>query len=293
MRIGWLLLIFMKNKKNKIAFFGTPEFAVKILDKMKEEGQTPSLIVTTPDKPKGRNRILTPPATKVWAEENNISILQPSNLKDEEFLNEIKKIDWDLFVVASYGKIIPQEILDIPKHRTINVHPSLLPKLRGATPIESAILKEEKTGTTIMLVDDKMDHGDILMQEKLETEKWPIKMMELENMLAGLGGEMLTKTIPLWVESKIQPKPQDHSKATFVDKFKKEDALINLKDNPEKNLRKIYAFQKYKPYFFSERNGKEIRVIIKDAKIENDKLIITRILPEGKKEMDYQDFLRG
>lgn len=277
----------------KIAFFGTPEFSARILDKMKEGGFSPSLVIVTPDKPKGRNLVMTPPSTKIWAEQNNIDVLQPTKLKAPEFLDELKKTDWDLFVVASYGKIIPQVVLDIPKHGTINVHPSLLPRLRGASPMQSAILKENETGMTIMLMDADMDHGPILKQEKLDIKKWPPKITELENIMVEVGGRLLNEVIPLWISRKIKPKEQDHSKATYIDKINKEEALIDFNDDPFWNYRKIQALQNYKPYFFTERNDKKIRVIIKDAKFEDGELIITRVLPEGKKEMDYQDFLRG
>ena len=283
----------ISNKKINIVFFGTPEFSVKILAKMKEENLEPSLIITTPDKQKGRKLILTPPATKIWGENNKIPIQQPKKLKDETFLNKLKEINPDLFIVASYGKIIPQEILDIPKHGTINVHPSLLPKLRGASPLESAILNEEKTGMTIMLMDKEMDHGAILTQQELNTDAWPISISKLEDLQARLGGKLLTETIPLWVKGKIKQKEQDHSKATYVDKIEKKDAFIDFdKDSPEKNYRKILALQKFKPYFFLEKNGKKIRIIIKKAELKDEKLSLIKIIPEGKKEMNYQDFIR-
>ncbi|AKM84356.1 TPA: methionyl-tRNA formyltransferase [Candidatus Campbellbacteria bacterium] len=277
----------------KIAFFGTPEFSARILDKMKEGEFSPSLIIATPDKPKGRNLVMTPPSTKIWAEQNNIDVLQPTKLKAPEFLDELKKTDWDLFVVASYGKIIPQDVLDIPKYGTINIHPSLLPRLRGASPMQSAILKENETGMTIMLMDADMDHGPILKQEKLDIKKWPPKINELEDMMVEVGGRLLNEVIPLWISGKIKPKEQDHNKATYIDKINKEEALINFDDDPFWNYRKIQALQNYKPYFFTERNDKKIRIIIKEAKFEDGELIIMKVLPEGKKEMDYQDFLRG
>ncbi len=282
-----------KKTKLKIAFFGTPEFSAKILESLKENGFSPSLIITTPDKPKGRKLILTPPDTKIWAKKNKIDVLQPTKLKDIEFLNEIKKTDWDLFIVASYGKIIPQEILNIPKYGTINVHPSLLPRLRGASPMQSAILKEDKTGMTIMLMDAEMDHGPILMQEVLDIFNWPPNIKELENIMAKLGGKLLNKTIPLWIEGKIKPQKQNHSEATYIDKIDKKEALIDFNDNPYWNYRKIKALQNYKPHFFIKKNEKNIRIIIKEAKFIDGELLITRVLPEGKKEMNYQDFLRG
>lgn len=282
-----------KKTKLKIAFFGTPEFSTKILESLKEGGFSSSLIVATPDKPKGRKLILTPPDTKIWAEKNKIDVRQPTKLKDIEFLNEIKKTDWDLFIVASYGKIIPQEVLDIPKYGTINVHPSLLPRLRGASPMQSAILKENKTGMTIMLMDAEMDHGPILMQEALDISNWPPSITELENMMAKLGGKLLNKTIPLWTEEKIKPQKQNHSEATYTDKIDKKESLIDFNDNPYWNYRKIQALQNYKPHFFIKKNGKNIRIIIREAKFVDGELLITRVLPEGKKEMNYQDFLRG
>ncbi|MBU4480344.1 methionyl-tRNA formyltransferase [Patescibacteria group bacterium] len=286
----------MNNKENQklnIAFFGTPEFSVNILEKMKEAELAPSLVITVPDKPKGRKLLLTPPETKIWAEKNNVAILQPTKLKDEKFLNELKETNWDLFIVASYGKIIPQAVLDIPKYNTINIHPSLLPRLRGASPLQSAILTEDKTGMTIMLMDAEMDHGPILAQKELDTPNWPIKIDELENVMAEIGGQMLVEIIPKWIKGEIKIQEQDHSKATYINKINKEEAFIDLNENPEKNYRKILALQNFNPYFFAERNGKKIRVIIKDAKIEEEKLIFTRVLPEGKKEMDYQDFFRN
>lgn len=282
-----------EDKKLNIAFFGTPEFSVEILKKLEKSNFKPNLVIATPDKPKGRKLILTPPPTKIWAKKNDISILQPTKLKDPEFLKKMSKTNWDLFIVASYGKIIPKEILDIPKYKTINVHPSLLPRLRGASPMQSAILNEDKTGMTIMLMDEEMDHGPILMQKELNISDWPIKIDELENIMAKIGGEMLVETIPLWVKDKITPQQQDHSKATYIDKINKKEAFIDFKDSPEKNYRKILALQNLKPYFFAEKKGKKIRIIIKGAKLENNKLIITRVIPEGKKEMGYQDFLRG
>ena len=172
-----------ENEKLNIVFFGTPKFSVQIMEKLKGNDLTPSLLITTPNKPKGRKLILTPPETKIWAEENKIKVLQPTKLKDPEFLKEMSANNWDLFIVASYGKIIPKEILDMPKYGTINVHPSLLPRLRGASPMQSAILSEDKTGVTIMLMDEEMDHGPILIQKDLEIDNWPPNIEELEEKL--------------------------------------------------------------------------------------------------------------
>ena len=144
-------------------FFGSDDFSISILDALCKAGFVPSLVVAPPDRKQGRGMQLTAPATKIWAEEHSIEVFQPETLDDNavSFLKE-KIYTWDFFVVASYGLIIPQTILEIPTYGALNVHPSLLPKYRGATPVESAMLADDKeTGVTIMLMDNKMDHGPL------------------------------------------------------------------------------------------------------------------------------------
>ena len=285
-----------KNVSNlNIAFFGSPQFAVDVLDSLKKNGIIPNLVVTQPDKPAGRKLLLTPPEAKVWAEENGTSVFQPETLKDEEIVQALTdEGPWDIFIVAAYGKIIPRAVLDIPKHGTLNVHPSLLPKLRGASPLQSAILGENKTGVSIMLLDEKMDHGPILAQEKTLVDIWPPKASELEKTTGIQGGNMLAEIIPQWVAGEIKPQEQDHSAATFTQKITKQDGLINLNDDPEKNFRKIQAFDIWpRTYFFTERNDKKIRIVITDAEFTEEKLIIKKVIPEGKKEMDYEIFLKS
>ena len=282
------------TKKPKIAFFGTPEISVIVLNELKEAKLTPELVVTMPDKPKGRKLVLTAPPAKVWAQDNKINFVQPAKL-DESFLDLLREGGFDLFVVASYGKILKQELLDIPKYGTLNVHPSLLPKLRGASPIISAILEDEqKTGVTIMLLDAGMDSGPILAQASIEAEPWPPKATDLGELLVTEGGKMLAEVIPKWIAGEIKPEVQEHDKATFTKKITKEDGLIELDGDPYQNLLKIRAFNEWPgTYFFAEKNDKQIRVKIIDADLNGDKLIIKRVVPEGKKEMDYEDFLRG
>ncbi len=275
-------------------FFGTSDFSVYTLDALKNAGFLPSHIVTTPDSPQGRKLIITPTKVKVWAIENNIPFTQPESLKSEETLNELKNYQSDVFVVASYGKIIPQNILDIPKHKTLNIHPSLLPKLRGASPIQTAILQEEKTGVTIMRLDDKMDHGPIVAQRELDSENWLTDYATLEKTLGQMGGELLAEILPDWINGKIEEKEQDHEKATYTKKIEKSDGLISLDDTAEKNLRKILAYSVWPgSFFFTKSKGKDIRVIITEAKIVDGKLEIVKVIPESKKEMYYRDFLKG
>lgn len=284
------------NNNYNWAFFGTDEFSIAVLDELKKNNYIPSLVVTTEDKPKGRKLLLTPPPVKEWALKENIKCIQLKSLKNDESFSSIKsssELDFDFFIVASYGKIIPQNILDIPKYKTLNVHPSLLPKLRGPSPIQSAILSENETGVSIMRLDSEMDHGPLLAQEKVNIE-WPPYADELEKTCAQIGGKMLAEIIPKWMVGEINESEQDHSNATYCKKIEKKDAQIDLSDSPEINLKKIRAFNIWPGAFYFEKDGdKEIRIIVKKAHIDNNELVIDRIIPEGKKEMDYKDYLRG
>ncbi len=221
----------------KFVFFGTPEFAAIILEKLIKVGLLPQAVVCNPDKPIGRKKIVTPPPTKVLAEKHNISVLQPEKLLDVK--SKLSDVDCQLFVVAAYAKIIPKEILEIPRLGTIGIHPSLLPKYRGATPIQTAILNgDEKTGTTLFLMDEKIDHGPIL--ENRETPITNRNYKELEKELAELSANLLIETLPS-IEEKIKnAKPQDESLATYTKKFsarggsaeggKTEDGYVASKD---------------------------------------------------------------
>lgn len=289
----------MDTSNLRIAFWGTSRISIIVLEEMAREGFLPSLIITAPAKPKGRGLELTPSEVKVWADAHNIPTLEPTDIRTEEFAKSLGA-NWDLFLVVSYGKIIPREILDMPRHSTLNVHPSLLPKLRGASPIQGAILEDvpvgepHEAGVTIMLIDEEVDHGPIVTQEKITIENWPPKASELEEILGTLGGKLLVKTIPEWVAGKITPQEQDHDKASYIKKVTKQSGHIDLADDPERMYRKIRAFDIWpRTYFLFKKDDKDIRVIVTEAHIEEGKLIIDRVIPEGKKEMDYESFLRG
>lgn len=285
----------ISNQRLRFAFFGTPEFAVIILDELEKAGFIPALVVTAPDKPKGRKLIVTPSEVKEWASKRNIAVLTPEKIRGNgAFAQALKNTDCDLFIVAAYGKIIPKEILDIPRNGTLNVHPSLLPKFRGSSPVESAILSDDThTGVTIMLLDEEMDHGPIVAQREWRADNWPPKGSALTRDLAHAGGMLLAETIPGWM-SGITAKPQDHAHATFTKKITKEDGLIDLSADPLLNYKKIMAYDEWPgAYFFTEYNGKKIRVRITDAHLEEGTLVLDRVVPEGKKEMRYDDFLRG
>lgn len=272
-------------------FFGTPQFGTDVLEELKQHGFMPARIVTAPDKPSGRKLLLTPPSVKLWAEKNSIPYIQPEILSPVP--KELADTHSDFFVVAAYGKIIPKAILELPHYGTLNVHPSLLPKFRGASPIQSAILHADITGATIMLVDEELDHGPIIAQEILDAPL-PISRLTLETMLAHVGGRLLSETIPEWVSENIEPQEQAHAAATYTKKIKKEDGLVELselKKNPDMLYRKFCAYEGWPSlYFFIENGGKNIRVIIKEAALSEGVFVIKKVLPEGKTLMSWSEF---
>jgi len=283
-----------------ITFFGSSEFSVYVLDELKLHNILPKLIVTTPDKPRGRKLILTPTPVKVWAQENNVEVINPVSLKNNPMLfSQLSALSSQLFLVASYGKIIPKEIFEIPKHKTLNIHPSLLPKYRGASPIQSQILNNEKEiGVTIMQIDEGMDTGPLLTQREFSSFNSQFSMpgrKELEKTLATEGARLFVHILPEWLIGAIHPIMQNEEKATYCQKIEKADGelqidLDHLEKNAQKNFLKIKAFEEWPTaYFFFK--GK--RIIITDAIIEDQKLLILKVIPEGKKEMPFVDFMRG
>ena len=276
-----------KNESQKIeinfAFFGTPHFSVFTLEEMEKGGLLPSLVVTAPDRPAGRGLKLAPPPVKVWAKAHKIPVLQPEKL-DSDFLYKLKTTNYKLSIVAAYGKIIPQAVLDIPAYGTLNVHPSLLPKFRGASPLQSTILSgDEETGVTIMQMDAEMDHGPIIKSQKLKVEN--MNTEELGEKLFRRGGQMLADIIPKWTAGEIKAMPQDHSAATYTKKVDKKDGLIDPDGDHELNWRKFRAYHPWPSIYFFTANG--TRVKITAATFENGEFVIKRVVPEGKKETDY------
>ena len=281
------------KEKPLFAFFGTPHFAVVVLDALERHGLVPALVITAPDKKRGRGLEQSPSPTKAWALERGIDVLTPETLKDEQFVAELANSDWDVFVVAAYNKLIPKNILEIPRRGALNIHPSLLPKLRGPSPALSAILGNERTtGVSVMQMSEAMDAGPIVAQAKveLEEEAWPPRGTMFEDLLATEGANLLAEVLPDWLASTITPEVQDESKATFSRKFVDADALVDLAGDAHEQLLKIRAFD-HGPRAYFLKDGK--RVIITDAEIVEGVLMITKVIPEGKKEMTYADFERG
>ncbi|MDM8517526.1 methionyl-tRNA formyltransferase [Desulfobacterales bacterium HSG16] len=225
----------MKEKKLKIVFMGTPDFAVPALDMLKRSHHEVTLVVTMPDRPKGRGKKLLPPPVKAYAQKAGYKIVQPESIKTDEFYNLLKKTAPDLFVVVAFGHILPESLLSIPElGPPINIHASLLPKYRGPAPIQRSIIDgESETGITIMYINEKMDQGDILLQEKIRI--MPDDTSEtLHDKLAAMGADLLEKTLKLSVDNRLNPVVQDHSQTSYAAALTKKDGHIDWNMAAEK-----------------------------------------------------------
>ncbi len=280
----------------KFAFFGTPDLAVTVLNILESHGFVPSLVITNPDTPQGRHQTITPPPTKVWALERDLPVLQPTTLKDPDQLSTITSTEWDVFVVFAYGKIIPEWLLSRPQYGTINLHPSLLPKLRGASPIRSTLLTDlDACGVSIISMDKEMDHGPLLAQVPYTLTE-PIPGRKLDDILCDLGGRTLASVLTTLSEHLKTATEQDHEAATFCTKITKDMAEIHLdpRQLPTGNVarslyQKICAFDGWPETFFIDPTGR--RVKIKSASLDRDALSIHRVTPEGKNEMEFSQYL--
>lgn len=306
------------KEKINFVFWGTPDVASDTLNILKQNGYIPSLIITSPDAKRGRGLHMEASPVAIFAEKNNIPCIKPEKLGElenifttssqdgeprkaifqQENMRESKNdFQFDLFIVVAYGKIMPEKLINMPKLGSINIHYSLLPKYRGASPVESAILNgDTETGVTIQKMAFKLDSGAIIVQEKvtiLPDEKAP----KLRKRLIKLGGELLVRIIPEFTAGKIKPIPQNEKETTFCKKIKKEDGLIDLNGDAEKNYNKFRAYAVWPRTFFF-RTGK--RIIITDVDLIDNPLdeargkqfIIKKVLPEGKKEIKYEEFLK-
>lgn len=277
----------MKAKTaNRIAYFGTPRYSVFVLEALVAAGYAPTLIVTSPDRPAGRGLKLTPPPVKDWALVHDIPFIQPASLKKPDAdLDVLKNSEWDLIIVAAYGKILPQAILDLPTYGSLNVHPSLLPRFRGPSPIESQILADEReVGVSVLLMDAEMDHGPLLGAARITPDPWPMKTRELEDILWTEGGSLLAEVIPSFLSGELKPEAQDHSKATLTSFMKKEDGLIDLSGDGYQNYLKFCAYDEWPGSFFF-KDGKRVKIV--SADLQNGQFVPLRVIPEGKKEQDF------
>jgi methionyl-tRNA formyltransferase len=270
--------------------------------------------VTQPDRPKGRGRISAPPPIKVMAEKYGLPVVQPERLKNKEFVDYFRGVYPDMAVVSAFGQILPHEILEIPKMGCINVHPSLLPKYRGAAPINWAVIRGEvKTGVTIMLMDEGMDTGDFLTQEETMIE--PTETFgKLNDRLAVMGARLLLKTIDMLLEGNASRTPQDSSLATYAPRLKKEDGLIRWDADVNHTVNLIRGLSPA-PCAYTFYNGKMLKIFSAIAEVTpsrespgrigtvtekglpvaagNGYVYLQDVQLENKKRMFIMDFLRG
>ena len=246
------------NKK-KIVFMGTPKFAVPVLE-MLIENYGVDLVITQPDKKVGRKKVLTPPPVKVVALDNNIKVLQPEKIStDEETYNTLKELNPDIIITAAYGQLVPEKILEIPKHKCINVHGSLLPKLRGGAPIQYSILEDhKKTGITIMYMVKKLDAGDMISKVEvniLDSDNYE----SLHDKLSVAGRDLLNETLPKIFSGDIAPEKQDDEQATFARNILREDEKIDWNTSAREVFNKVRALDPT-PGAFTYLDGNVLKI---------------------------------
>jgi methionyl-tRNA formyltransferase len=289
------------SKTISFAFFGTGALAESVLAALVRSGYIPSLVVTKPDSKQGRHMVLTAPYIKTWAEMKGIPVYQPETLRDLPNDSPLHTIHYDVYIVASYGKLIPEDILLLPQHGVLNVHPSLLPLYRGASPIESVLLEGDmNTGVTIIKLDKEMDHGPILVQSAYQIP-FEATTGSLEVSCGQLGGELLVSVLESYCDGVLIPKEQDHTRATFCKKITKEMGEITLTTQADIVQRKFRACTPWPSvYFFIQHKEKTMRVKVTSINLVTtfplEALatdVILSVIPEGKNEMDWKSFERG
>lgn len=304
------------GSKVRVIFFGTPTFAASYLRGLLEDPRfTVAAVVTQPDEPIGRKKILTPPPVKKLAGEAGIPVFQPSKLKDEAFLQTLRELSPDVFVIVAYGRIMPEALLTLPPLQSVNVHPSLLPKYRGPSPMQAALAKGDKvTGVSIMKIDAEMDHGPILAQETIDiSEKETVE--SLTEKVVALGDPLLRETLRAYAAGKILPIEQKHEEATYCKLLTREDGVINWDESAEAISNKIRA---YNPWPGTSttfmKNGESFNVKIFSVELTQEKLApgeislrgtdlfigtgtmavkILELQAAGSKQMSAQAFLQG
>ena len=310
----------------KILFMGSGTFGLPVLDAIHASKHPLAAVVTAVDKPQGRGRILTASPAKVWAEANGIPVFTPSKINAPESVAALKAFGADVFVVASYGALLSQEILAVPAKGCINVHPSLLPKYRGASPVVQALLDGEKrTGMTIMAMAAELDSGDVLLQEAVDIGEQE-DARDLTARLAALGGRMTVEALDRLETGRAPRAPQDHSRATYCSKLKKDNARLDWSWTAERICNHVRALIVW-PGSVTLWNGRSLKILRAraDRNIERDDRGVERtadrptrpgevieasgkgirvqagegavwlekVQPEGARPMDHKDFLNG
>jgi methionyl-tRNA formyltransferase len=303
--------------KNKIIFMGTPEFSVPSLEALINNGYQVVAVYTQPDKRAGRGRQVISSPVKQLALSQGLDVVQIEKFKVAGTVEKLTALAPDLIVVAAFGLLLPVDVLTVPKLGCINVHPSLLPRHRGASPIATAILRGDKTtGVTIMLLDAGMDTGPILKQREV-----PISDEDTSGLLGAklsqVGGQLLIETLPLWIEGQIKPRPQDNSKASYSKMIKKEDGEVDWRLSAEELWRRVRAFDPW-PGCYARWQGKRLELVkvlplYGEKSTEPGRVIalvppapvtvgvetgdgilgLVRIQLEGKRELSAEEFVRG
>ena len=298
----------------KIVYMGTPDFFFFFLEKMIEAGHDIVAVVTQPDKPKGRSDKLIPSPVKECALKHGIQILQPKKIREPEVVEELKNLGADIFVVAAFGQILSQEVLDIPKFGCVNIHASLLPKYRGAAPIQMCILNgDTTTGVTIMQMNAGMDTGDILIAKEIQIDDEDTAGTLFDKLMY-LGADLIVEALPKIENAELIPVPQDEDKSTKCGKINKEMGHINWKMSSGKIQNVVRAMSPW-PSAFTGLNGKMLKLwkvkawrekakgepgtigeVNKDSILINTgdgMLEVFELQLEGKKRMQVKDFLLG
>lgn len=295
---------------------GTPDFALECLRAVHSHpGSEIVGVVTQPDKPKGRGMKMIPPPVKVYAEENSLPVFQPTTLKDGAFAEELERLAPDMIIVAAYGKILPDYVIDYPRYGCINAHASLLPRHRGAAPINRAIMEGDvRTGVTAMFMDYGLDTGDMIL--KLECEIADTDDVgTLHDRLALLGGEAMSRVIDLTLSGNVTRTPQSDDGATYAAKITKEDCLLDFSLTPREVYNNIRGLSPVPCAFTHTPDGKLLKITsahIGEGKCNDEdgrvvsldngeitvscgggKICITGVIPEGKSRMSAADYIRG
>ncbi len=299
----------------KLVFCGTPQFAVPSLERLAAANFEIQLVVTQPDRPVGRGMELTAPPVKQSAQKLGLPIVQPEKIKkNEEFQARFMQLQPEATIVVGYGRIIPPWMLGLPRYGNINVHASLLPKYRGAAPIQWAIANgEEATGVTTMLLNEGLDTGDILLQREMAIAQEDTSLT-LAPRLAALGAELLVETLRGLEQEKITPAPQDHSQATLAPILTKEDGLVDFHRPAQEIHNRLRGFQPW-PGAYTRFRGKNLKLIAAkpassgsappsaELRVEGERLLagcgggttleLLQLQPEGKKAMTAREFING
>lgn len=297
----------------KIVFMGTPDFAVDCLEALVNSTHEVVAVFSQPDKPQGRKQILTAPEVKVCAQKYNIPVYQPTTLKNGDLTQLLRELAPELIVVVAYGKLIPQEILDIPKYGCVNVHGSLLPELRGAAPIQWAVINGlEETGVTTMQLDAGLDTGDILLVKKTKIEENETSE-ELFDRLKVLGAEVLMETIDAMLKGELKPEKQDDSKSTYASMLNKSISPVDW-SKPAKDVHNHIRGLEPWPVATTVINGKPVKLfgsrmgktfngkpgeVVSNEKLlevccgDGNTVVITQLQAQGKNKLFSADFLRG